>query len=122
MFGSRISATTIAAAIIASLPARPRRSGVMPPPKFMVRLWIDSIDRLRVALGADQVAVFQAHHLVLVVRSVGRAHSLGGGRYPPAVLGLREPRPERREVAHSQVEEGGHRRDQRDEEHALEND
>src|SRR5512133_154399 len=99
------------------LPLLPPR--IAPRRSLIVEL---SIHGLLVARGAHPLARRQANQLAFRVWTVDRAGRFRRAVDAPPVVRLPDSPPDRGEVQHHPVEEGARRRDQRDEENALEND
>src|SRR5581483_1306257 len=80
------------------------------------------MDDLRVALGTHTLAARQQDHLRLGVRPMDRAHTGRRRLDAAAIAGLSNADPEWGKLHEHQVEKGADRRDQRDEQDALQYD
>src|SRR6476646_3275863 len=81
-----------------------------------------TMDSLLVTIGADQFPAGEAHQVRFFARPVDRALELRRAIDLPPVSRLTEPDADRRERDEHEIEKGGSRRQQRDEQHTLEND
>src|SRR5690349_12467349 len=81
-----------------------------------------TMDSLLVAIGAQQVPAGEAHQVRFLARPVNWASELRGAIDLPPVLHLAEPGAHRRKRHEHEIEKGGSRPQQGDEQHTLDDD